>query len=296
MRHYDLFIFGNVSIGTIQTPEGEHIIPGGAILFAAWTAHQLGYSLGMLTKTSLNDKFYLEIFPVAEEDLFWHESTETTQNKAVYQTESMETRVVTNLTQADPFNTKMFPDISARVIQHCSPMAGEIDLEMIRFISNKAPIAIDAQCVMRKVQPTGSVEYFDWEDKRDALPLIGFFKADATEAAILTGFDTENHEGRVEAGQKIMEWGAREAIITHNQELIVLTQSDLVSFPFKNRNLSGRTGRGDTCFTTYISERLSKNPADAAKYAAALTSMKIEEPGPFKKTREDVDAFIKEFY
>ena len=296
MRHYDLFIFGNVSIGTIQTPEGEHIIPGGAILFAAWTAHQLGCSLGMLTKTSLNDKFYLEMFPVAEEDLFWHESTETTKNKAVYQTESMETRVVTNLTQADPFNTKMFPDISARVIQHCSPMAGEIDLEMIRFISKKAPIAIDAQCVMRKVLPTGNVEYFDWEDKHDALPLIGFFKADATEAAILTGFDTGNHEGRVEAGKKVMEWGAREAVITHNQELIVLTQSDLVSFPFKNRNLSGRTGRGDTCFTTYTSERLSKSPADAAKYAAALTSMKIEEPGPFKKTREDVDAFIKEFY
>ena len=82
MRHYDLFVFGSISIGTIQTPEGEHVIPGGSILFAAWTAHQLGCSLGIFTKTSLNEKFYLENFPVAEEDLFWHESAETTKNRA----------------------------------------------------------------------------------------------------------------------------------------------------------------------------------------------------------------------
>ena len=175
-------------------------------------------------------------------------------------------------------------------------IAGEIDFEMIHFISNKFPIALDAQALMRKVFPDGATEYTDWDDKLEILPLVSYFKVDATEAAILTGFDTETHEGRVSAAEKIVEWGAKESVISHHKELIAVTESGVVFSPLKNRNLLGRTGRGDTSFTTYITERLNKNSADAVKYAAALTSLKMEIPGPFKKTRQDVEAFIRDFY
>ena len=296
MKDYDIFIFGNLSIGIIQTAEGEHVIPGGAISMSTWTAHQLGWSVGVLTKSSLKDKLHLQNFPLAEEDIFWCESPETTTNKALFQTKTRETRVLTNLRQAGPFTIEQFPDISARVIQHCSGIAGEIDLEIIRFLSNKFPMALDAQALMRKVFPNGAAEYTDWDDKLQILPLVSYFKVDATEAAILTGFDTETHEGRVSAAEKIVEWGAKESVISHHKELIAVTESGVVFSPFKNRNLLGRTGRGDTSFTTYITERLTKNSADAVKYAAALTSLKMEIPGPFKKTRQDVEAFIRDFY
>lgn len=296
MRDYDIFALGNVSIGILKTPAEEHEMTGGPILYTAWTAHQLGCSVGVLTKTSLKDKFRLKEFPIAEEDLFWRESSETTSNKVDYQTETMETRVLTNVGQADPYKIEEFPEFSAKLIQYCGLIAGEIDLEIIRFIAGKAPIAIDVQGLMRKVFPNGAIEYIDWDDKLDVLPLVSYLKADAAESAFLTDIGTEDHEGRVAAAKRFLEWGAKEVVISHHKELIAASESDVVYSPFKNRNLSGRTGRGDTSFTAYITERFTKNPADAIKFAAALTSMKIEIPGPFKKTRQEVEAFITEFY
>lgn len=296
MQDYDLFLFGNLSISAIHTPEGEHIVRGGPILMSTWTAHQLGCSVGMLTKSSLRDKSLLQESPLAEEDVFWRESSETTSNKAVFNTESMETRLLINMGQSDPYKIEEFPRISAKVVQHCSSIAGEIDLEMIRFIASKFPIALDAQALMRKVSPNGATKYTDWDDKLTAMPLVSYFKADATEATILTGFQTETHEGRVSAGKKLVEWGAKEAVITHHTELIAITESEVVFSPFKSRSLIGRTGRGDTSFTAYIAERFTKGPAEAVKFAAALTSLKMEIPGPFKKARQDVEVFVRDFY
>ena len=62
------------------------------------------------------------------------------------------------------------------------------------------------------------------------------------------------------------------------------------------RNLSGRSGRGDTIFSAYITERLSYGIPQALLTAAALVSLKMETPGPFMGDRADVEKFIKLFY
>ena len=296
MKNYDIFIFGNVSLAFIQTPKGEHLIPGGAILQSVWPAHQLGWSVGLLTKTSLKDKYYLQEFPLAEEDIYWRESPETMVNRSIFHTNTAERRVLINLREAEPYKIEDFPDIAAKVVHHCSPIAGEIDSELIRFIASKYPIALDAQTLIRKVFPGGQTRETDWEDKQEILPLVRFFKVSAVEAAVLTGADTETHKGRVSACEKILEWGAKEVLLSHKEELIAVTESGVVFFPLKNKDNSGRTGRGVSAFTTYITERLNKNPADALKFSAALTSLKLEVPGPFKQTRQDVEAFIRDFY
>jgi hypothetical protein len=64
----------------------------------------------------------------------------------------------------------------------------------------------------------------------------------------------------------------------------------------KPRNLSGRTGRGDTCFSAYITERLSSSIGEALMTVAALVSLKMEKAGPFTGSRVDVEAYINEFY
>jgi len=66
--------------------------------------------------------------------------------------------------------------------------------------------------------------------------------------------------------------------------------------PIKARNLSGRTGRGDTTFAGYITERLRTGIPEALQYCTALVSLKMETPGPFMGTREDVLEYIREFY
>jgi sugar/nucleoside kinase (ribokinase family) len=63
---------------------------------------------------------------------------------------------------------------------------------------------------------------------------------------------------------------------------------------FSNSNTSGRTGRGDTTFSAYLSWRLDHDVATSLKFAAALVSIKMENPGPFKGTLEDVLSRLKE--
>ena len=78
--------------------------------------------------------------------------------------------------------------------------------------------------------------------------------------------------------------------------MLVYDGREIYTCPIRARNLSGRTGRGDTTFAGYINERLTADTPTALRFATALVSLKMETPGPFTGTRADVDAYLKEFY
>ncbi|MGD9049199.1 MAG: carbohydrate kinase, partial [Anaerolineae bacterium] len=61
---------------------------------------------------------------------------------------------------------------------------------------------------------------------------------------------------------------------------------------FTPSSLDGRTGRGDTCFATYLGCRLNCEPAEATRLAAAVTTLKQEVPGPWRGTRADAEALL----
>ncbi|MDE5990676.1 MAG: hypothetical protein K2H36_03715, partial [Clostridia bacterium] len=69
-----------------------------------------------------------------------------------------------------------------------------------------------------------------------------------------------------------------------------------VSCPIKARNLSGRSGRGDTTFAAYITERQKENMAKSLLWATATVSTKMEAPGPYKGNRKDINDYIKLMY
>ena len=116
-------------------------------------------------------------------------------------------------------------------------------------------------------------------------------KTDAAEAEILTGLTD-----RAEAARQLHAWGAKEILITHNTEVLAFDGETVYTCPIKARNLSGRTGRGDTTFAGYITERARADIPTALQYCTALVSLKMETPGPFQGEREDVLAYIREFY
>ena len=133
--------------------------------------------------------------------------------------------------------------------------------------------------------------FHDWAEKKQYLPVIDYLKTDAAEAEILTGLTD-----RAEAAKLLHSWGAKEVLITHNTEVLAYDGVTTYTCPIKARNLSGRTGRGDTTFAGYINERLTADIPTALRFATALVSLKMETPGPFTGTRADVDAYLKEFY
>ncbi len=298
MEIYDFFCIGNISIDFIRTPSSETTFTGGAILNAVWVLHQLGYKVGVLTKTSKKDKFRIKEFPKfsSSDNLKWIESDKITSILNDYQTIDKERRVCTNLGQADPFNLSEIPNFQAKVIMYNGLVTGEINAKILKFLSKKGKLVVDAQGLTRKVMSSNNMKLIPYENLKEIMPFIHYFKADAAEAEILTDISTVTHEGRFKAAKKLLKMGANEVIISHNSELLVVSDKKQVTVPFKNRNLNGRTGRGDTCTAAYVSERFHRNMEEAALFSAALTSLKIETPGPFKQTRVDVEKFLREFY
>ena len=152
-------------------------------------------------------------------------------------------------------------------------------------------MAVDVQCLLRHVEPDQTMSFRDWAEKKEYLPYIDYLKTDAAEAEILTGLTD-----RAEAAKLLHRWGAKEVLITHNTEVLAYDGRELYTCPIKARNLSGRTGRGDTTFAGYITERQRAGMEEALLYCTALVSLKMESPGPFRGSREDVLHFIRAFY
>jgi sugar/nucleoside kinase (ribokinase family) len=120
---------------------------------------------------------------------------------------------------------------------------------------------------------------------------VDILKSDAVEAEALTG-----ESDIYKAAQAFAALGPREIVLTHRDGLLIHAEGKFHPLKFHARQLSGRSGRGDTCLGSYTAMRHSVPPEQAGIWAAALTSLKMETPGPFSGTREDVEALIRDCY
>ncbi|MDF2656085.1 MAG: ribokinase [Bacillota bacterium] len=208
----------------------------------------------------------------------------------VYYTADRERRTATVRGTMDPFRAADIPDVEAEIFQMAGLIYGDYDYELFPFLAKKGKVACDMQGFLRRAED-GALLFYDWEEKKDYLPYITYLKTDAAEAEIMTGLSD-----RREAAKKLFDWGAKEIMITHHTEVLVYDGETFYTCPIRARNLSGRTGRGDSTFGSYITERIDKNIPDALLYASALVSLKMETFGPFKGNRRDVEEYIQELY
>lgn len=289
-KSYDTFIIGHISIDEIIYDEKVTTMCGGAVVYASYAAVAGGNKIGVLTKTSDKISDIESIFSLPREDIYTVHSSKATSIRNNYLTKDRERRICTALSVADPFKIEEVPNINTSIYHLAGLIAGDFEGDMIKILSDRGKVAVDVQGFLRK-NKNGEMVFKDWKEKHKYLPYIHFLKTDAAEAEIITGLND-----RQEAAKMLNTWGAKEIMITHNTEVLIYDGKKYYTIPLKPRNLSGRTGRGDTCFSAYITERLRKEPAEAALYAAALVSLKMETPGPFKGTREDVQNYIKQFY
>jgi len=265
---------------------------GGAVVYSSCASYAISHKTGILTKLSFQDKNCLETFTIPEKDIFTLNSKNTTSIRNIYHSADRERRTCTALSVADPFTIDDIPNnINSQIYHFAGLISGEFDNEMIKFLHNKGKVALDVQGFLRTVGKNKEMLFKDWKEKKEHLPFIDYLKTDAAEAEIMTGA-----KDRKIAAEMLFEWGAKEIIITYNKEVLIYNGIKHYTFPLKPRNLSGRSGRGDTCFSAYITERADKEIEEALLFAAALVSLKMESPGPFRGTRDDVEDYIKKFY
>lgn len=294
MKKYESVIIGHITKDyNIDHEDNTVEICGGAVLFSSASAYALGHKVAAVTKINKADTDRLAQFTLPEEDVFSSEceSSSTMRNK--YFTADKERRDSTCLSVGTPFTSADIPENIRSEIYHFAGLVyGDFSNEMIKDCAEKGAVALDVQACLRHVNKENGKMYFeDWDDKKEILPYITYLKTDAAEAEILTG--TADRE---EAAKILYSWGAKEILITHNSEVLVYDGDKVYTCPIKARNLSGRTGRGDTTFAAYITERLTKDIPSALLYASATVSLKMETPGAFRGTRDDVENYISEFY
>jgi sugar/nucleoside kinase (ribokinase family) len=283
----DIAVIGHFAKDKIIVRGEERVSSGGSVYYGAIALRRMGLKVAVITRLRQAD------FPLLDELkdegilVFAQPAEQTSGIENLYFTEDMDRRLCKPLGFAGPFRIEDIPDIQTRTFLVGPIMAGEVDIPLIRMLSSKGAVALDAQGFVR-VREGEDLVFRDWPQKREGLALVDVLKVDTAEAEVLTG-QTDVRQ----AMRELAAYGPREIVLTRPQGVLVYAGGEYHQAPFNPREVRGRTGRGDTCFASYLGRRLTADPEEACRFAAAMTSLKLEQPGPFRGSIEDVERAMR---
>ena len=286
MYDVDILMIGHFAKDKLVIDGTSEIAPGGAVYYGSVALRRIGVRVAVATRLHPDDFCFLSEMKTEGVQVFATPAPETSGIENIYPTADMERRICRPLSFAGPFSPQDIPDLRARIYLVAPIMAGEVDLPLLKSLAQRGPVALDAQGFVR-VREGDELVFRDWAEKAEALVTGTYLKLDHAEAEVLTGL-TDVHA----AARQIAACGPREIMITHNGGVLVYAGEQAHEATFTPRSMDGRTGRGDTCFATYLGRRLSAPPEGACRFAAAVTTLKMERPGPFRGTLAEVEVMM----
>jgi sugar/nucleoside kinase (ribokinase family) len=291
MKNYDVLYIGNYTKDTIVSPSGTRYVDGGAVNYAAHAAAKLGMNVAVVTRLAREDSHVVDKFTQAGIDCFATYTPQSTLMKLEYPTTDPDIRHLSVTGTAGSITAGDVENINTRAAVIGSSLRGEVELDVIHSLKNKKVfVAVDMQGFVRVLRGT-ELKYEPWDEMQSALAHVDVVKSDAVEAEFLTG-ETDIYK----AAKCYAKMGPREIVLTHKDGLLIYADGKFHEMNFYPARLDGRSGRGDTCVGTYVARRLSLAPREAGIWAAAVTSLKMENLGPFNRTLGEVEAFIHEKY
>jgi sugar/nucleoside kinase (ribokinase family) len=291
-KRFDFVSVGAYTKDTIVTRSGTRYVDGGGYSYSAFAAGLAGVGVGAVTRLAADDRKSTDLLRSVGVDVIVRESAHSTLMRLEYPTDNVDERILTVAEVADSFVPADLDGIEAEAILISPSIRGEVPLAVVETIRRKARrVGLDVQGFVRIRTPQGRLAYESWPEMQQVLALVDVLKSDAVEGEFLTG-ETDLHA----IARKLASYGPKEIVLTHKDGLLVLANGVAYQQPFRPIELRGRSGRGDTCVGSYLSRRLSADPADATRWAAALTSLKLEAEGPIRRSRADVEAAIRTRY
>ncbi len=289
---YDSMIIGHMTIDKNTDYLGNvDILEGGAVLYSSAAAKALGHKVLAVTKLAESDLSHVDAFVLDKNEIIAIPAEHTCLMENTYFTPDRERRRSVCAQPGDPFTLDDIPEVDSTIYHFAGLVNGDFTKDLLVECSKRGKVAVDVQSFLRNVGEDGTMYFADWQDKKEILPYIDYLKTDAAEAEILTG-----NTDRYQAAYELCSWGAKEVIITHNTEVIVCDGKNIYACPIKARDLCGRTGRGDTTFASYLTERVYNDISSSLLVATATVSLKMETVGVIKATRKDIQNYIDEFY
>jgi len=287
--HYDVdvMMIGHFAKDRLVAGASDEIASGGAVYYGGIALRRIGVRVAVVTRLAAADFPRLDELKQEGVQVFATAAPETSGIENVYDPADMDRRTCTPLGFAGPFRLEEIPALSAQVYLAIPIIAGEITLDLLRALAARGPVGLDVQGFVR-VREGKRLVSRPWPDMREGLAHVTYLKVDRAEAELLTG-ETD----LATAARQLARFGPREVVVTQVSGVTVYAAGEMYSAPFTPRSLAGRTGRGDTCFATYVGKRLSAPPAEATRFAAVITTLKQERPGPWRGQLADVDTLLQ---
>jgi len=284
----DIIMLGHFAKDKLVVDDVSETASGGAVYYGSVALRRIGLRVAVVTRLHPSDFALLDELEQEDIRVFAAAAPVTSGIENIYNSADMERRTCKLMAFAGPFRQEEVPDLSAQVYLITPIIAGEVSLSLLKALASRGPVGLDVQGFVR-VRENGQLVFRQWPDMAEGLAHVTYLKVDRAEAELLTGQTDLQIAARQLAAYGPPE---NEIVVTQSSGLTVYASGRIYEAPFTSRSLDGRTGRGDTCFATYVGKRLSASAEEACRFAAAVTTLKQEQPGPWRGTLDDVAAVL----
>lgn len=283
---HDLCCVGHITLDKVVTPKNTVHMPGGTSFYFSHAIRNLkDINYTLVTAIAESEMAVANDLQSKGIDVKVMPSKHSVYFENIYG-ENQDNRTQRVLAKADPFTVDYLEDIDARIYHLGSLLADDFSLDVIRFLSQKGLVSVDSQGYLREVREQ-NVYAVDWTEKKEALQYIHFLKANEHEMEVLTGYDDV-----AMAAKQLYDWGVKEVLITlGSMGSVIYDGTTFHMIPaYKPKEVMDATGCGDTYMTGYLYKRAKgAGIEEAGRFAAAMSTLKIECLGPFKGTKEDIE-------
>ena len=282
---YDICCVGHITLDKVVTPKAVVHMPGGTSIYFSNAIRNMDVSYALVTALAEKEMYIISDLREKGIEVKVLPSAHTVCFENIY-TENQDHRTQKVSQKADPFTVGQLQGIEAKFF-HLGPLlADDIPVELIRTLSERGRVSLDAQGYLREVRDT-HVCAIDWAAKKEALQYVDVLKANESEMLVLTGYSDVRHSARV-----LFEWGVKEVVITlGSRGSVIYNGQRFYTIPAYTpvTAVVDATGCGDTYMAGYLYQRIrGAQWQDAGEFAAAMATLKIESSGPFTGTEEDV--------
>lgn len=283
---HDLCCVGHITLDKVVTPKNTVHMPGGTSFYFSHAIRNLkDINYTLVTAIAESEMAVANDLQSKGIDVKVMPSKHSVYFENIYG-ENQDNRTQRVLAKADPFTVDYLEDIDAYIYHLGSLLADDFSLDVIRFLSQKGLVSVDSQGYLREVREQ-NVYAVDWTEKKEALKYIHFLKANEHEMEVLTGYDDV-----AMAAKQLYDWGVKEVLITlGSMGSVIYDGNTFHKIPaYKPKEVVDATGCGDTYMTGYLYKRAKgAGIEEAGRFAAAMSTLKIECLGPFKGTKEDIE-------
>ena len=288
---YDITLIGNYTKDKIVTPSEVKHVDGGGFNYGAHAAIALGAKTAAITRLKKDDIHVIDNLTSIGVDAFPTYTDSSTHMELIYPTDDFDERTLVMPKSAGSFSSEQFKDIKSKIFLVNASVRDEFKIQTLIDLEKKGSfIGIDLQGFIRTIDKKNILVNSLWNEKKEALELTHYLKADGVEAEFLTG-----ESDLVAAAKVLKSFGPKEVIITHKNGVLVYDGKNIYQEPFILDKIVGRSGRGDTCGASYVYKRLSLEPKEAIKWAAAATSLKMESDTPLKNTHKEIEIRVQKY-